>query len=399
MNRLVSLLRILIIGPLLLVGVLAVVVLMTRLFIVTPTPRPDERLRVDLGPGYVPPPVDPSLQAALLPRLDEINAPASDDPTLFYFRIDQGETVQTVAQRLQKYGFITDAGLFQLLLQYNGLDTAIQAGDYYIRRNMSMRQIAAALYRGRAALHTVAVPPGWRLEQVGQYLDNRGVMDGELFIQQARQGTVVSHPILADRPPGMSYEGYLFPGEYLLPDNPQPADLIYAMLTRMAGQLPDNAVELAHRQGLTFYQALTVASIVEREAALPQERPLIASVYLNRLKPESGTPYLQADPTVQYAAGYQPDTGQWWKAPMRLEEYKTIDSPYNTYLYPGLPPGPIASPGLDSILAVLNPADTDYLFFVCKNPNCAGGEHVFSATYEEHLENVERYWNAVSGGD
>jgi UPF0755 protein len=217
-------------------------------------------------------------------------------------------------------------------------------------------------------------------------------MDGRLFWEQARRGTLLSHPLLRSRPAGQSYEGYLFPGVYTLPENPTPADLISQMLNRLAGQLPPDVFSLAQQRGLTLHQVLTVASIVERETAQAQERPIVASVYLNRLQPDNGHPYLQADPTVQYAMGYQPNTGQWWKSPVQLEEYQAVDSPYNTYRYPGLPPGPIASPSLESILAVLYPAQTDYLFFVCRRPRCEGGDHVFSNTYEEHLQNVQAYW-------
>ena len=171
-----------------------------------------------------------------------------------------------------------------------------------------------------------------------------------------------------------------------------PADLISQMLNNMGRHLPQNTFSLAQQQGLTFHQVLILASIVEREAALDEERPLIASVYLNRLKPSIVNFHLQADPTVQYAMGYQSGSRQWWKTPVSLEEYQQIDSPYNTYLYPGLPPGPIANPGLASIMAVLQPAQTDYLFFVCRHPRCEGGEHVFSHTYEEHLQNAQIYW-------
>jgi UPF0755 protein len=202
---------------------------------------------------------------------------------------------------------------------------------------------------------------------------------------------LIDHPLLADRPPGQSFEGYLFPDTYLIADYATPQDLIVGMLNNMAGRLPPDSFDLARQQGLTFYEAITLASIVEREAVLAEERPLIASVFLNRLR--AGIP-LQADPTVQYAMGYQPDSEQWWKTPVRLDEYKTVDSPYNTYLNSGLPPGPIASPGLASIMAVLQPAQTDYLFFVCRYPNCAAGEHVFAATYEEHLQNVAGYWGS-----
>jgi UPF0755 protein len=164
------------------------------------------------------------------------------------------------------------------------------------------------------------------------------------------------------------------------------------MLDNMAAHLPANAAALAQQQDLSLYQALTLASIVERETGSSQERPLIASVFLNRLRPGSGAPNLQADPTIQYALGYQRWTDQWWKTPLDMDDYTSVDSPYNTYLYPGLPPGPIASPGIDSITAVLQPADTGYLFFVCRLPGCEDGQHVFSATYEEHLQNARVYW-------
>ncbi len=208
----------------------------------------------------------------------------------------------------------------------------------------------------------------------------------------AARGTHVHHPLLADRPAGQSYEGYLFPGTYYLLDNTTPTELIQLMLDSMARHLPPNYQELAQQQGLTFYEVLTVASIVEREAALDSERPLIASVYLNRLRGKGDTRLLQADPTVQYAMGYQEAANQWWKSPVALEEYSGVDSPYNTYLYPGLPPGPIASPSLESIEAVLQPAQTDYLFFVCASPGCSGGNHVFATSYDEHLQNVAAYY-------
>jgi len=131
---------------------------------------------------------------------------------------------------------------------------------------------------------------------------------------------------------------------------------------------------------------LTMASIVEREAVVAEERPAIAGVYLNRL---AAGIKLEADPTVQYAMGYQPATDQWWKTPVFLEEYSSVDSPYNTYLYPGLPPGPIANPGLSSISAVLQPADHEYLYFVALPDG--SGRHVFATTFEEHRVNVQKY--------
>ena len=160
------------------------------------------------------------------------------------------------------------------------------------------------------------------------------------------------------------------------------------MIENMATKIPGNAIELASAQGYTFYEILTIASIVEREAVVPAERPTIANVYLNRLAQNMP---LQADPTVQYAMGYQTDTGQWWKTPVTLEEYSQVNSPYNTYLNFGLPPGPIANPGADSLNATLQPAQTNYLFFM----GCGGeGAHLFAEDFATHEANVA----ACSGG-
>lgn len=392
MSQLAALIKFIFKAVLLVAGVIIVVAVITNLPAFF---NPDaDRLLIDSGSAWPFPPLNAearSLYPLLQARAAEINTPLSNDPNLVSLTIVEGETAVDVSQKLQTLGLIREADLFTQLLRYNGLDTRLRAGDYQLRRNMTMRQIGAALYRGRSAQLVVMIPPGWRMEQVAEHLTANEIMNGELFLQAARAGTVINHPLLADRPPGQSYEGYLFPGTYPLPDKATPADLIARMLNNMAGQLPANVLTLARQSGLTFYQVLTLASIVERETAIPAEKPLVASVYLNRLKAGSSQPLLQADPTVQYALGYQWTSGQWWKTPVSLEEYARVNSPYNTYLYPGLPPGPIASPGPDSIMAVLQPAQTNYLFFVCQRPNCEGGQHVFATTYEEHLQNVAVY--------
>jgi UPF0755 protein len=392
MSQLAALIKFIFKAILLFVGVVLVVAIITNLPAYF-SPNAD-RLLIDTGSAWPFPPLNAEARAlypVLQVRANEINTPLSNDSSLVGLTITEGETAVGVADKLQALGLISEAELFTQLLRYNGLDTRLQAGEYQLRRNMTMRQIGAALYRGRSAQLVVMVPPGWRVEQLADHLTANEIMNGELFLQAAREGTVVNHPLLHDRPPGQSYEGYLFPGTYPLPDRATPADLIARMLDNMAGQLPANVLILAQQRGLTFYQVLTLASIVERETAIPAEKPFVASVYLNRLKPGSIQPLLQADPTVQYALGYQFASGQWWKTPVSLEEYARVNSPYNTYLHPGLPPGPIASPGPDSIMAVLQPAQTDYLFFVCQRPQCEGGQHVFAVSYEEHLQNVAVY--------
>lgn len=315
-------------------------------------------------------------------QAEVINTPASDDPSPVPFTVMVGETAVSVANRLYEQSLISDPDVFRRFLSYNGLDATLEAGDYELRRNMTMREVAETLQKANFEEVSVTIPEGWRAEQVAELLTQQQIMDGTAFLAAVRQGVGVEHPLLADRPAGASYEGYLFPDTYRLPIKATPEDLIQRMVENMASKIPPNALDLAAGQGYTFYEILTIASIVEREAVIPVERPTIASVYLNRLAQGM---YLQADPTVQYAMGYQTDAGVWWKTPVTLDEYSQVNSPYNTYLNPGLPPGPIANPGASSIIATLQPEQTDYIFFM----GCGGeGAHLFANNYETHQQNV-----------
>jgi len=179
------------------------------------------------------------------------------------------------------------------------------------------------------------------------------------------------------------WEGFLFPDTYQFAVNISTTALIDTCCQNFDRRVTIEMRQQALDSGLTLFQALTLASIVEREAVVAEERPIIASVYLNRLR--RGI-YLEADPTVQYAKGYDAQNDRWWPA-LTLEELRTVDSSFNTFIHPGLPPGPICSPGLASIEAVLNPAQTEYLFFLAKGD----GTHAFATTYEEHLENQRKY--------
>jgi UPF0755 protein len=322
------------------------------------------------------------LSLYLQTQSETINTPVSGDPSPVPFVVDVGENAVTISTKLLEQNLIADADLFRLFLRYNGLDSSLEAGDYVLRRNMNMREIAETLQRASFEEVTVTIPEGWRAEQIAELLTAQSIMDGAIFLATVRQGTGVDHPLLTGRPANTSYEGYLFPDTYRLPANGSPEDLITRMLDNMASKIPGNALDLAAGQGYTFYDILTIASIVEREAVVSAERPTIASVYLNRLA--QGMP-LQADPTVQYAMGYQTDSGQWWKTPVALEEYTEVNSPYNTYLNFGLPPGPIANPGAASINAALQPEQTPYLFLMA----CGGdGQHLFTADYAVHEANV-----------
>jgi UPF0755 protein len=315
-------------------------------------------------------------------QAEAINTPVSNDPSPVPFSVTIGESAVSISSRLLEQSLITDADVFRLFLRYNGLDSTLEAGDYELRRNMTMREVAEALQKANFEEISLTIPEGWRAEQVAELLTKENIMDGSAFLAVVRQGKGVDHPLLADRPADASYEGYLFPDTYRLPVKAKPEDLIQRMVENMAGKIPANAVDIARGKGYSFYQILILASIVEREAVVAAERPTIAGVYLNRLAQGM---YLQADPTVQYAMGYQTDSGQWWKTPVTLEEYQQVNSLYNTYLNPGLPPGPIASPGASAINATLQPEPTNYLFFMA----CGGeGAHLFAESYEAHQVNV-----------
>jgi UPF0755 protein len=323
----------------------------------------------------------------------ELNQSVSDDPTPVTFVVEPGETASEVASRLADDSLVVSGEVFQRFMTYHGLDTSLEAGTYSLRANMTMHEIAEALQYGGADTSTVTIPEGWRMEQIGWFLEQQSVMRSDDFIAYA-QTAQYDYSWLADRPSGSSLEGFLFPDTYELPEEATPASLVDAMLStfdvRVA--LPGKMIfdlAMGDYRPMTVHDILTLASIVEREAVVDEERPVIASVYYNRLDPahvEETALRLSADPTVQYAKGYDAETGSWWN-PMLPGEGQTIDSPYNTFRVQGLPPGPICNPGLASILAVLNPADTDYLYFHA----IGDGSHVFAATLEEHLQNQQQY--------
>lgn len=322
-----------------------------------------------------------------------LTIPASADDRPVRFEVAPGTPARAIAEQLAGAGLIRDAQLFEAYVRANGIAQRLEAGTFFLRADMTPVEIAEALQNAQAASVRVTIPEGWRLEQIADFLDEQGLVDGEAYRRIAQTVDLpdaeARWPFLASRPAGATLEGYLFPSTYQLPaEDPSASDLISRQLDAFAGQMLP-VYEQAQAAGgpvPDLYAALVLASIVEREAVVPEERPAIAGVYLNRL---AAGMKLDADPTVQYALGFQEGSGQWWKTPVFLEEYGSVDSPYNTYLYAGIPPGPIANPGLESFRAVLFPQAHDFLYFVA-TPD-GSGAHVFAQTYAEHVENVRRY--------
>jgi len=317
----------------------------------------------------------------LLAREAALDRPAGDHAATFELDVAPGEPASHVIEVLAQAGVVSDSNLLRLYLRFRGFDRGIEAGRYTLSGSMSMRELAAALQSANAESLQVTIPEGWRREQIAAYLAGAGAGFSEVDFLAASAQIPAGYSFAQDAPPGATLEGFLFPETYLLDPAGTAGEAIARMLTTFEARVDEPLRTAMREQGLTLYQAVTLASIVEREAVVPDERPRIAAVFLNRL---ANGMSLDADPTIQFALGRQPD-GSWWKTGLTFDDLE-LDSPYNTYRYPGLPPGPIANPGYDSLFAVGFPADTQELYF---RALCDGtGRHAFAETFEQHLLNA-----------
>ena len=313
---------------------------------------------------------------------DMMFSPAQMDGLEQSFIIDHGESVSMVCIRLENAGLITDAELFRTYLVYSGLDRYLQAGQYRLSPQMTPMEIAADLLDATPEDVTVSILAGWRIEEVARNVAGSGLaIDAESFIELAYNPTpdfFIGLPLES----APTLEGLLFPGSYTIPREADLNIVLQTILGAFAANVDAEMVDGFTRQGLSVYQAVILASIVEKEAVLDEEKPMIASVFYNRL---ADGMRLETDPTVQYALGYLESNQTWWKSPLSGEDLG-IASPYNTYLNYGLPPTAIANPDLISLRAVAFPAETPYYYF---RAACDGsGRHNFAITYEEHLNNA-----------
>lgn len=294
------------------------------------------------------------------------------------FTVERGESVISLARHLEQVGLIRDATAFRAYLIYSGLDTSIQAGEYKLSTAMSAIDIARKLQDATPEDVTFVILPGWRLEEIAASLPTSGLSISPEEFLSAAHSSYRDFEFLSGSD---TTEGFLFPDTYTVPRVVTAPELVNGFLRNFELHLSPDIENGFQKQGLTVYQGVTLASLVERESMQDEEKPLIASVYINRLKQNMK---LDADPTVQYALGFNVVQNSWWTSPLTLIDLK-VNSSYNTYLNSGLPPTPIASPGINSLRAVAYPAETNYLYFRAK---CDGsGFHEFSETFEEHLAN------------
>lgn len=315
-----------------------------------------------------------------LTQLDPVRRDA--EPQLF--TITSGEGVTAIAERLKSQGLVRNAFVFRAYLTLEGLARNLQAGEYQLAASNSTPQIAAALAEGRVVLNEtiIQIPEGWSSAQIGQYLD----ADKHLFPLEAWTQAVSvtdsrvilpdqTFDFLLDKPMTAPLEGYLFPDTYRVRNTAQPADVMNKMLQNFGSKVDANLRAAFQGRGLSTFQAVTLASIIEREVKTDADRHRVADIFLKRL--QIGMP-LQADATLTYIIG---------KTSAELtNEDLALDSPYNTYKYPGLPPGPIGNPGLATLRAVANPQPNPYYYFL----TLSSGETLYAATLEEHNQNKLR---------
>ena len=292
-------------------------------------------------------------------------------PGLVTVEIPKGAGLNSVAARLEDRGVIKDRRFFAVYAIFKQGENRIKAGEYRFETGVSFSGVLEKILKGEVVLRRVTVPEGLTVLQTAQLLEQNGVFEQEEFITISSDRDFV-YELLGERLE--SLEGYLYPDTYTYPKSVLPKEFISSMVARYKSVMA--AMDLSN-SGLDEHELITLASIIEKETGAAQERPTISAVLHNRLKRGMR---LEADPTVIYGMG-EKYTGNITKVDLETP------TPYNTYIISGLPPGPIASPGLGSITAALMPSGSDFLYFVAKGD----GTHEFSKTYKEHIKNVRKY--------
>jgi UPF0755 protein len=290
--------------------------------------------------------------------------------------IPSGSGPSRIGERLVAAGIVSDALTFRAALLLSGRARALKAGEYRFDAPMHALDVIDKIARGDVYKRLLTFREGLTILEMAQVFEERGFGKAAEFRTAAANARLI-----ADLDPeARDLEGYLFPETYSLPRDTPASDVVAQMVKGFRAALTPQMVASAQASDITVRQLITLASLVEKETGTPEERPLVAAVYANRLR--IGMP-MQADPTVIYAL----QKAGKYNGNLTREHLHELDSPYNTYKYAGLPPGPIASPGKASIEAAAKPADVDYLYFVSKND----GSHVFASTLTEHNRNVQTW--------
>jgi len=297
-------------------------------------------------------------------QLQPVNSAQPEDVELV---IAPGTGVARIAEQLQEAGLVRSALVFRAVVRLENMDGKLQAGSYSLTTGMTPTELVSALSLGRDDSNRITILEGWRREEIAAYLESRDLVNvnADEFLE-----------LTAGK------EGMLFPDTYLIPEQITTEQIVALLTNTFDEKVMRSLEDQIENSTMTTNEIVTLASIVEREARGYEDRRHVAGILLNRLRIGMA---LQADATMQYARGYDPTTQSWWSPPR--PEHKSIQSPYNTYQQPGLPPGPICSPSLSSIQAVLDPNPSDDLFYI----HTSSGDVYYAKTYEEHNANIRRY--------
>ena len=305
--------------------------------------------------------------------------PPSETSLAKVITIKKGMHLKKISTMLEQEGIIRNRHFFIGIATLLGKKAGIKAGEYEFHTRMLPLEVLDVLVKGQVKLHMVTIPEGYTLSQIAEYLGDLGIVEKEAFLQKASSPAFAVSLGLSDSTQGdtlSTLEGYLFPDTYHLIKEMAPEEVVKMMVHQFKKVFGPELQSRASQMGITQREAVILASIIEKETPLPEEKPLISAVFHNRLKKKIP---LQSDPTVIY--GIKNFNGNLTK------EHLLKSTPYNTYLRSGLPPTPICNPGKDSILAALYPAPVPYFYFVSKND----GSHYFSSNIEDHNQAVWKY--------
>lgn len=296
--------------------------------------------------------------------------------------IPMGSGVSQIADILEENKIIESSNVFKLVSKITRNDGNYKAGSYALSPSMDVQNIIKVLQSGISVGNLVTIPEGYTIGEVADLLQGKGLINKDVFLQEVENGSF-PQKFVADLPAGSNrLEGFLYPETYDIPIDADEHEIINILLNHFDKLYEEDFYTKANEMGYSLHEIITIASMIEREAGSDSDRPLVASVIYNRL---AITMPLQLDATVQYALGSQKD---------RLMESDTrVESEYNTYLHNGLPPGPICSPGIESIKAALYPEETDYLYYVV-DPT-GNKTHKFAETYEEFLVYKREYIDSL----
>lgn len=298
------------------------------------------------------------------------------DKSFIKVNISKGSSLGTVASTLYDMNIIKNGSFFKSKVEEKGLESEIQSGEFNLSRSMTVDEIIDVITQKPEIVEgetiKLVIPEGFERKLIAERIEEKGLGSAEKFMEVTSDKSLfeTEFPFLSTLNDGQSLEGFLFPATYDVTADEGEESIARKMLTAFQVRMENNFNE-GNYNGFDLNQMITLASIIEREIKIDDERPIASSVFYNRINQGMN---LQSCATVQFILGER-------KPVLTVEETK-IDSPYNTYINQGLPPAPIASPGMKSILAAINPADTDYLFFVKTGED---GSHTFTKTYEEHL--------------